>query len=367
MLDHHAVRRSVGLLSALRRAGRRPDARQAHASDCAPFATAATPSAFPRRRCAICMRIIDLQPAFTYLVGITSIALTKSGKRLGDIVAGTIVVREALVQQPLRSRRRTLDAGRSGASHRAAHRRRVSTSRTMGRATRTSLEPERRRQLVGAGCESRFGTRFPTDDGDERKRGARSACSTRERRAREHGAAARGATGASRERYAIVTTSSPRWIAFASKLAEAQRRGLTRSAKPAFATSSPSTARCPSTSRGCAPRSRGESTDELFYLGRLVAGAHNLLYRERARRHRGHPSFHRGRRSDRSTPLRAPDRPRRLVHVRAGDHRVHRGRSRSGRRRDLHPDADARSRRRRRHARAQRGRLHPRSPGPSAR
>ena len=50
------------------------------------------------------MRIIDLQPAFTYLVGITSIALTKSGKRLGDIVAGTIVVREALVKQPVRPR-----------------------------------------------------------------------------------------------------------------------------------------------------------------------------------------------------------------------------------------------------------------------
>ena len=26
---------------------------------------------------------------------------------------------------------------------------------------------------------------------------------------------------------------------------------------------------------------RGEAADELFYLGRLVAGAHNLLYRER--------------------------------------------------------------------------------------
>ena len=43
------------------------------------------------------MRIVDLQPAFTYLVGITSVAFTKSGKRLGDIVAGTIVVRESLL------------------------------------------------------------------------------------------------------------------------------------------------------------------------------------------------------------------------------------------------------------------------------
>ncbi|HVE32085.1 MAG TPA: RDD family protein, partial [Gemmatimonadaceae bacterium] len=42
------------------------------------------------------MRIVDLQPIFTYLVGIGSIAFSKSGKRLGDIVAGTIVVRESL-------------------------------------------------------------------------------------------------------------------------------------------------------------------------------------------------------------------------------------------------------------------------------
>src|SRR5262249_34832372 len=47
------------------------------------------------------MRIIDMQPIVSYLVGIASIALTKSGKRLGDIVAGTLVVREALVRQPM--------------------------------------------------------------------------------------------------------------------------------------------------------------------------------------------------------------------------------------------------------------------------
>ena len=47
------------------------------------------------------IRIVDLQPVFTYLVGIASIAFSKSGKRLGDIVAGTIVVREGLIRQPL--------------------------------------------------------------------------------------------------------------------------------------------------------------------------------------------------------------------------------------------------------------------------
>src|SRR5215208_148070 len=34
------------------------------------------------------LRIVDLQPVFTYLIGISSIAVSKSGKRLGDLVAG---------------------------------------------------------------------------------------------------------------------------------------------------------------------------------------------------------------------------------------------------------------------------------------
>src|SRR5262245_9827924 len=48
------------------------------------------------------MRFVDLQPVFSYAVGITSIALSKTGKRLGDVVAGTIVVRETMVHQPAR-------------------------------------------------------------------------------------------------------------------------------------------------------------------------------------------------------------------------------------------------------------------------
>ncbi|MDB4888021.1 MAG: protein of unknown function transrane, partial [Gemmatimonadetes bacterium] len=40
------------------------------------------------------VRIIDMQPGFFYLVGIASVMFTKNGRRLGDLVAGTIVVRE---------------------------------------------------------------------------------------------------------------------------------------------------------------------------------------------------------------------------------------------------------------------------------
>ena len=43
-------------------------------------------------------RIVDMQPAFLYSVGIVSAVSSKSGKRLGDMMAGTIVVRERLAK-----------------------------------------------------------------------------------------------------------------------------------------------------------------------------------------------------------------------------------------------------------------------------
>src|SRR4030095_3740257 len=45
------------------------------------------------------VRIVDMQPVFTYGVGIGSILLTKQGKRLGDLAAGTLVVREQIVRE----------------------------------------------------------------------------------------------------------------------------------------------------------------------------------------------------------------------------------------------------------------------------
>lgn len=226
------------------------------------------------------MRIVDLQPAFTYLIGITSIVFSKSGKRLGDIVAGTIVVRESLVRQPVvakPARREALAAAAPIGPTRLTD----PEFRLLERwaARRSEIDPERRRQLT-AQVASRLQHALPTGDGTAD--GARlMRLYTSEREARERGAPARNATGASRERYAIVTTRSPRWIAFASRLADAQRRGLralgetgVRDFVEEYRALSADLARLRTAARG------GPS-DELFYLGRLVAGAHNLLYRDR--------------------------------------------------------------------------------------
>ena len=51
------------------------------------------------------VRLLDLQPGFLYAVGLVSMTVSKSGKRLGDIAAGTIVVHEqrALIAAAVRS------------------------------------------------------------------------------------------------------------------------------------------------------------------------------------------------------------------------------------------------------------------------
>jgi uncharacterized membrane protein SpoIIM required for sporulation/uncharacterized RDD family membrane protein YckC len=223
------------------------------------------------------MRIVDLQPLFTYLVGIAGIAISKSGKRLGDVVAGTIVVREAMVKQPVAR----VESRHEGEPAPATALLDDAEYQLLDRwaARRGDLDPDRRAALT-----RQVGGRLRNVIGEVEGRelsGALSRLLAAERRARERGVAARGATGASRERYAIVTTRSPRWIAFAGQLSTAQRRGLksfsetqVREFVEEYRALSTDLARLRTATRG-------SSSDDLFYLGRLVTGAHNLLYRDR--------------------------------------------------------------------------------------
>jgi hypothetical protein len=103
----------------------------------------------------------------------------------------------------------------------------------------------------------------------------------RERRARAGGVASRGETGAGRERQrssrrepALGGRSRPssRWR---------RRRGCVRWARRACASSSPSNRALSADLARLRTAAGGRAVDELFYLGRLVAGAHNLLYRDR--------------------------------------------------------------------------------------
>jgi uncharacterized membrane protein SpoIIM required for sporulation len=102
-----------------------------------------------------------------------------------------------------------------------------------------------------------------------------------ERVARAHGAAARQQRGAARERNVLVATRSPRWNAFAARLADAQRRGLRSFGEDGVHQFVAEYRDLASDMARLRTAAQGRETPELFYLSRLLAGAHNLLYRGR--------------------------------------------------------------------------------------
>jgi uncharacterized membrane protein SpoIIM required for sporulation/uncharacterized RDD family membrane protein YckC len=222
------------------------------------------------------LRIIDMQPFLFYLVGMASMLLTKRGKRIGDIVAGTIVVRENVRRGDAEPSAAPPTKGAQALHTQLSEDEYVVLSRFVERWS--ALEAQRRNALAHQ-LAQRFGAALE-DDG--RAPGQRLLeLYERERRARAGGVASRGETGAGRERQALIAAGSPRWAAFAAKLTQAQKNGLrslgekgVREFVAEYRALSADLARL-RTAAG------GRAVDELFYLGRLVAGAHNLLYRDR--------------------------------------------------------------------------------------
>jgi uncharacterized membrane protein SpoIIM required for sporulation len=104
----------------------------------------------------------------------------------------------------------------------------------------------------------------------------------RERDARSRGVAARGAKGAARERHAIVARSSTRWSSFAALLRDAQRRGLRHMSETEVSEFVAQYREIATDLARLKTASKDTQSDALFYLSRLVAGGHNLLYRQRS-------------------------------------------------------------------------------------
>ncbi|MEP6620026.1 MAG: stage II sporulation protein M [bacterium] len=229
------------------------------------------------------VRIIDMQPGLFYLVGLLSLLFTKRGRRLGDIVAGTIVVREEVrpMAATVRSRRDP-SSGALALQTALTEEQFVVLSRFVERWG--SLEPLRRSALAEQ-LAARFAAALPADG---RAAGPRLLdLHDREQQARVQGVASRGDIGAGRERQALVAAGQPRWTAFGARLATAQKRGLqalgeegVRDFVSEYRALSADMARLRTASRG-------RALDEMFTLGRLVAGAHNLLYRDRGMGLRG--------------------------------------------------------------------------------
>lgn len=230
-------------------------------------------------------RLVDMQPGFFYGVGILSAAMSSSGKRLGDILAGTIVVRERVLPLSPSARvgtDRVTDRQSAAAGGVVAHSAVLTDAEyeLLERFTsrRHSLEPQRRRALSDQ-LASRFRDRLPAGPGPEARR--LLELFDAERTARGRGMAGRGDTGAAREQHAIVALGAERWSSFARALAEAQRRGLGHLGEEEARSFVASYRELTTDLARLRTAARGRDIDALFHLSRLVAAGHNLLYRRK--------------------------------------------------------------------------------------
>ena len=227
------------------------------------------------------MRIIDMQPGFTYGVGILTMILNKQGKRLGDIVGGTLVVREALLPPLAAAKPAPAGAAAAAIVHAELTEPEFALlARFVER--RAELEPARRAQFVSQLSE-RFAPQLRTWAAHPPVTQL-VQLHAREAEARRQGAAVRHDTGAARERHTIVAANAARWAAFAGRLALAQKGGLqslgeqgVREFVQEYRELTADLARLRT-----ATSSQVDENREVFYLNRLVSGAHNLLYRRRA-------------------------------------------------------------------------------------
>jgi len=225
------------------------------------------------------VRIVDMQPAFLYAIGMVSAVANPRGKRLGDVAAGTLVVKEDLTSQPMVApapRRSPASEALTVTAH-LTEEQYALLDRFVQR--RMDLEPARRNELAANLVE-----RLKEALGDDTTHAPLNALvrlHATEQSARARGAASRHDRGAARERHAIVAINAPRWTAFANRLKTVQGQGLksldengVREFVQEYRELTSDLARLRTATRGTEPA-------ELFYLNRLVASAHSLLYRRR--------------------------------------------------------------------------------------
>lgn len=232
-------------------------------------------------------RAIDMQPGFLYGVGIISAVVSRSGKRFGDMIAGTVVVHERVVTlavpQNAGSEAATQTANRAASASPAP----VSAALTDDEfaildrflARRRVLEASRRAELASQLLD-RFADRIPERRGSPMR--VLLDLHESEQSARARGSAAKGDTGAAREAHVLVARGAARWSAFAALLARAQKRGLRALSEDDV---SEFVARYRELAADLArlkTAAQGRDTEALFYLSRLVAGGHNLLYRRKS-------------------------------------------------------------------------------------
>ncbi|MGI8766943.1 MAG: stage II sporulation protein M [Gemmatimonadaceae bacterium] len=243
------------------------------------------------------LRVVDAMPIPLYLIGIVAAMLNRSRKRIGDLVAGTIVIKEGRAEPRVEAKPDHTPA--------KASRTRAAAMSTAGQAAalaalkaptallsddeyavlelyvlrRQTLDPDRRRTLATQLAE-RFAKYLRTSSGASAAAGL-PLLYEQERNARATGVAGRSDTGAKREQHAIVALGLKRWNDFAATLDAANARGLKRMPPEDVSSLVAQYREITSDLARLQTATRGRNSDTLFFLGRIVAKGHNLLYGQR--------------------------------------------------------------------------------------
>lgn len=226
------------------------------------------------------VRIVDMQPAFFYAVGLTSLVVNSRGKRLGDLAAGTLVVKEALIPQtiestPVRTLRHALPLSLSA---RLSENEYALLDRFVQRRMEFDTD---RRTMLAKGLVDRL--RGALDEqADKSPVNALVRLHEDERSARARGVASRNDVGAARERHAIVAINSPRWRKFSNRLEALRGSGLKSLDENGVREFVQEYRELAADLARLRTATRGTDSAELFFLNRLVASAHSLLYRRRS-------------------------------------------------------------------------------------
>jgi uncharacterized membrane protein SpoIIM required for sporulation/uncharacterized RDD family membrane protein YckC len=219
------------------------------------------------------VRLLDMQPFPTGLLGLTVALVSRSGKRLGDMAAGTIVVREHVhhAAAPVVERE---DAGAEPAVLTESEYELL--ERYMSR--RDALDPTHR-YAIAEQMAHRLEDRLPQAS---TPLAALIELHRRERLARARGGAARGARGAEREQHALVARGSARWQEFSGWVARARQRGLAAMSEREVTEFVARYREVATDLARLRTASGGREHDAIYNLSRLVAAGHNLLYRQRS-------------------------------------------------------------------------------------
>jgi uncharacterized membrane protein SpoIIM required for sporulation/uncharacterized RDD family membrane protein YckC len=222
------------------------------------------------------IRLIDVQPLPSCLVGGISMTLHPQTKRLGDLAAGTVVVRDRSGQAIPEE---TAPTGSSGLGP---------PRMTQDEFAALSLYIDRHRELTGPARVQLSRTltdRLQRHFEDDARRGQMSmddylVVAHREEGERRQAAGAGGRSG-SAQATALVRRQRPEWDEYRRLLQDAQTGGLRRLDESTVS-------RFAGLYRGIAAdlaraRTYGGSPELLYTLERQVGAGHNLLYRAPAR------------------------------------------------------------------------------------